>query len=87
MAKKKTSRRVPEDLNLNNIVSSQFDKAATHLRLPKGLNEQIRACNNVYYVQFPVKFGNNFPWGECRHNLRNNPYWRSMVSIVTFSFV
>jgi len=52
--------RAAEDLNLNNIVSSQFDRAATHLRLPKGLLQQIRVCNNVVQVQFPVKIGNRY---------------------------
>jgi glutamate dehydrogenase (NAD(P)+) len=49
-----------EDLNLNNIVSSQFDKAAQHVRLPKVLLEQIKVCNNVYHMQFPVRFGNRY---------------------------
>jgi glutamate dehydrogenase (NAD(P)+) len=49
-----------EDLNLNNIVSSQFDKAARFVKLPDGLLQQIKVCNNVYYMQFPVKFGDRF---------------------------
>jgi len=49
-----------EDLNLNNIVNAQFDKAASHVDLPKGLLRQIRTCNNVYMVQFPVKIGNRY---------------------------
>ncbi len=56
MAKNTVSRSKPkEDLNLNNIVSSQFDAAARHLKLPGGLLTQIKACNNVYFMQFPVK--------------------------------
>lgn len=51
---------VTEDLNLNNIVQRQYDDAARHLRLPDGLHQQIKACNNVYYVQFPVKFGKRY---------------------------
>jgi glutamate dehydrogenase (NAD(P)+) len=53
-------QRPPEDLNLNNIVSAQFDAAARHLRLPKGLLQQIKACNNVYQVRFPVRIGNRY---------------------------
>ncbi len=49
-----------EDLNLNHIVNTQFDAAARHIKLPAGLLEQIKACNNVYYMQFPVKFGKNY---------------------------
>jgi glutamate dehydrogenase (NAD(P)+) len=49
-----------EDLNLNNIVNAQFDRAARHLDLPEGLLPQIKACNNVYFMQFPVKFGDKY---------------------------
>jgi glutamate dehydrogenase (NAD(P)+) len=56
----KKSSGAAEDLNLMNIVNRQFDKAAQHLSYPPGLLEQIKACNNVYYVQFPVKFGNEY---------------------------
>ncbi|ANM30806.1 glutamate dehydrogenase [Acidobacteria bacterium Mor1] len=57
MAKRKTPA---EDLNLNNIVSAQFDAAAQHVKVPKGLLAQIKACNNVYQVRFPVKIGKNY---------------------------
>ncbi len=56
----KSRKRPVEDLNLNNIVSDQFDRAAAHLKLPKGLLQQIKTCNNVYYMQFPVKFGKRY---------------------------
>ncbi len=49
-----------EDLNLWNIVSRQFDKAAATLDVPKGLLEQIKACNAVYYMQFPVRIGERY---------------------------
>jgi len=58
--KRKQVHRLHEDLNLNNIVSAQFDKAAQHLKLPEGLAEQIKVCNNVYFMQFPVKFGRRY---------------------------
>lgn len=49
-----------EDLNLNRIVSQQFDKAVAHVKLPRGLAEEIKACNNVISVQFPVRFGKEY---------------------------
>jgi len=49
-----------EDLNLWNIVSRQFDKAAATLDVPKGLLDQIKACNAVYYMQFPVRIGDRY---------------------------
>ncbi len=58
---KRSAGKLPvEDLNLNNIVSAQFDAAAQHLKLPEGLLTQIKACNNVYFMQFPVKFGDKY---------------------------
>jgi len=44
-----------EDLNLLNIVSTQFDKAAATMDLDSGLLAQIKTCNNVYSFHFPVK--------------------------------
>jgi glutamate dehydrogenase (NAD(P)+) len=52
--------KAPEDLNLNNIVSRQFEKAAAHVDLPAGLLHQIKLCNNVYYMQFPVKIDDDY---------------------------
>jgi len=49
-----------EDLNLWNIVSLQFDKAAATLDVPRGLLDQIKACNAVYYMQFPVRIGDTY---------------------------
>lgn len=36
-------------------VNHYFDKAARVLDYPKGLIDQIRVCNSVYYMQFPVR--------------------------------
>ena len=41
-------------------VNKNFDKAAPHTGLPKGLLEQLRVCNSVYKMQFPVKIGNEY---------------------------
>jgi len=65
LAKKSKPKKSPkspkqEDLNLNHIVDAQFDKAADHLKLPEGLLTQIKACNNVYFMQFPVRFGKKY---------------------------
>jgi glutamate dehydrogenase (NAD(P)+) len=54
------AKSAPEDLNLNNIVERQFDKAAKHVKLPPGLLHQIKVCNNVYYMQFPVKIDDKY---------------------------
>jgi len=49
-----------EDLNLHRAVDRQFAKAAATLDLPEGLLEQIRVCNTVYMVQFPVRIGEKY---------------------------
>ncbi|NNF06631.1 MAG: Glu/Leu/Phe/Val dehydrogenase [Candidatus Eisenbacteria bacterium] len=36
-------------------VNRSFNRAATHLNYPKGLLDQVRACNSVYQTQFPVR--------------------------------
>ena len=41
-------------------VEDYFDKAAACTNLPSGLLEQIKACNAVYQMRFPVKIGNDY---------------------------
>ena len=41
-------------------VEYYFDRAAEYTKLPKGLLEQIKACNSVYQMRFPVKVGNEY---------------------------
>ena len=36
-------------------VNQNFERAATYLEFPRGLLEQIRVCNSVYYFRFPVR--------------------------------
>ncbi len=36
-------------------VSLNFDKAAAFTQHPKGLLDQIKACNSVYHFQFPIQ--------------------------------
>ncbi|GDX51179.1 glutamate dehydrogenase [Bacteroidota bacterium] len=38
-------------------VERYFDKAAAHTQYPKGLLDQIKACNSVYQMRFPIKIG------------------------------
>lgn len=39
-------------------VEKYFDKAAAYTAYPQGLLDQIRTCNSVYKMNFPVKIGN-----------------------------
>lgn len=41
-------------------VESYFDEAARHTKFSKGLLEQIKVCNSVYQMKFPVKVGNEY---------------------------
>ena len=41
-------------------VEYYYDRAAEFTKLPKGLLEQIKACNSVYQMRFPVKVGNEY---------------------------
>ncbi|MEM8909673.1 MAG: Glu/Leu/Phe/Val dehydrogenase, partial [Bacteroidota bacterium] len=41
-------------------VNRNFDKAAQHTGLPKGLLAQIKACNSVYQMRFPVRIGKEY---------------------------
>ncbi|MEM1096089.1 MAG: Glu/Leu/Phe/Val dehydrogenase [Bacteroidota bacterium] len=36
-------------------VDRMFDKAARHTNLPEGLLDQIRLCNSVYQMEFPLR--------------------------------
>lgn len=41
-------------------VERYFDKAAALSKYPKGLLEQIKVCNSVYRMKFPVKIGSEY---------------------------
>lgn len=41
-------------------VQSNFDRAAALTDWPKGLLAQIKACNSVYQMRFPIKKGNSY---------------------------
>ena len=46
--------------NFLGSVQRYFDRAAPHTGLHPGLLEQIRHCNAIYKMNFPVKFGNEY---------------------------
>ena len=57
-------------------VLSSFDKAAALTDLPKGLLSQIRACNSVYQMKFPVRINNSFEVIEAyrvQHSQHRSP--------------
>lgn len=41
-------------------VENYVDKAAAYTDIPKGLVEQIKACNLVLQIRFPVRIGNDY---------------------------
>ena len=41
-------------------VNRNFERAAVLTSIPKGLLEQIKVCNSVYQMRFPVKIGNQY---------------------------
>lgn len=43
-----------------NTVLGNFDRAASLTDWPKGLLAQIKACNSVYQMRFPIKKGNTY---------------------------
>jgi len=69
-------RKIKEDLNLNHIVSQQFDQAAALMREPQGLLEEIKKCDNVFQVTFPVKIQNkikHFIGWRAEHSHHRKP--------------
>ncbi|MCH7570610.1 MAG: Glu/Leu/Phe/Val dehydrogenase, partial [Deltaproteobacteria bacterium] len=68
--------KVTEDLNLQNIVAAQFDEAAALIKQPRGLLEQIKKCDNVFQVNFPVKLGKKlhyFSGWRAEHSHHRKP--------------
>ena len=58
MSDKKSPKIDLKELSFSQSVSYYFDKAAPHTKAPSGLLEQIKTCNSIYKMNFPVKFGN-----------------------------
>jgi len=44
-----------ETLSFFDQVNANFDRAASYTRHPKGVLEQIKTCNSVYHLAFPVE--------------------------------
>jgi len=49
-----------KELTFYENVQNYFDKAAVLTNLPPGLLNQIKVCNAVYQMRFPVKIGNEY---------------------------
>jgi glutamate dehydrogenase (NAD(P)+) len=58
MAKTQNEKLNLSELSFSDSVSYYFDKAAPFTKAPQGLLEQIKTCNSIYKMNFPVKFGN-----------------------------
>lgn len=60
--KKSTTPKVNnmENFSFFDAVCESFDKAAAYTKHPKGLLEQIKNCNSVYKINFPVKIGDEY---------------------------
>lgn len=48
------------DFSFFDAVSDSFDRAAAFTTHPKGLLEQIKTCNSIYRINFPVKIGSDY---------------------------
>jgi len=48
------------EISFRESVDLMFDRAASTLDLPPGLTDQIKACNSVYQVRFPIKFRDSY---------------------------
>ena len=56
---KATANSVQEHYSFFQGVERNFDKAAKFTRFEAGILEQIKACNSVYRMKFPVRIGDN----------------------------
>ena len=48
-----------ENYSFFDSVTKSFDKAAKFTQWDPGILEQIKACNSIYSMRFPVKIGDN----------------------------
>src|SRR5687768_14558632 len=55
-----TKKKPKPEFHFSQGVNDNFNKAAELTKVPKGLLEQIRVCNSVYRMKFPVKIGNEY---------------------------
>ena len=54
------AKRKKKNYSFYESVGNSYDRAADLTKLPKGLLEQIKVCNSVYRMRFPVKMGNEY---------------------------
>ncbi len=57
MATKTNQLEEHREVGFFDDVLKYFDKASSYLNYPKGLLDQIKYCNSVYRMKFPVKVG------------------------------
>ena len=65
-----------EDLDMHAIFGRLYDKAAKHLDIDAGLLTQIKACNNMYTFNFPVRVGDGvqiFKGWRAEHSHHRKP--------------
>ncbi|MCS6809413.1 MAG: Glu/Leu/Phe/Val dehydrogenase [Bacteroidota bacterium] len=70
------SKNSTQPLPFFKSVAQNFDKAARALNMPRGLAEQIKACNAVYYFNFPVRIKGEIQVIEawrCEHSHHKLP--------------
>jgi glutamate dehydrogenase (NAD(P)+) len=53
----KSAKTDLKSLSFSDSVSYYFDKASPFTGAPKGLLDQIKICNSIYKMNFPVKWG------------------------------
>lgn len=53
-------KKINKQASFYESVNRNFDRAAELTTIPKGLLEQIKVCNSVYQMRFPVKIGNQY---------------------------
>ena len=53
-------KKINKQATFYESVNRNFDRAADLTTIPKGLLEQIKVCNSVYQMKFPVKIGNQY---------------------------
>ena len=49
-----------QGLSFLESVNANFDKAANYTKIHPGLLDQIKVCNSVYRMRFPVRVGNGY---------------------------
>ena len=54
------SNKTEQHISFFESINRNLDRAAVHSKIPKGLLEQIKVCNAVYEMTFPVKIGNEY---------------------------